>query len=256
MKILLLGDVHGKFHLLPDILRNAEKLGVEAVIQVGDFAFFLSMMINLKPFAIPFYVIDGNHENHEWLHKQDHNSWARDLNLHYMSRGSIKQFGSSTVGFVGGAMHADRKQEGNTSKRTTNYILDVEVREAAQTFNEVGKLDLMVTHSCPHSIGVGIVGSPFYEPTIQKFVREALGVSTGPTKDCGEEALRNLYVKLRDKPSNWIFGHFHTVVERKVGCTNFYCIGCTDGSDGQQFIKPYIFDTETKAVYRVIDTVI
>lgn len=249
MKILLLGDVHAAFTRFGTVVIKAMDYGVDAVIQVGDFGFWHQYLKDVVfDFPIPIYVIDGNHENHEWLYKQPHEEWSKK-NFNFMKRGSILEMGSSIVGFVGGAMHADRKQEGSIDKRTTNYLLNVEEKEIAQKFNSLYQpLDLLVTHSCPHSIGVGMTGHPALIPLINEFVIDRMGVSVGSIRDCGEEVLKQLWEDLDHKPKNWAFGHFHSRVMREVGNTTFVCCGCTDSSDGVPYIIPFIYDTETKQI--------
>lgn len=250
MKILIAGDVHAKFSRFGSLVVKSMDLGCKAVIQVGDFGFWGSYMNDVTmDFPIPVYAIDGNHEDHKWLYKQDKTKWEEG-NLFYMPRGSVKTFGSSTVAFVGGAMHVDRKQHGSIDKCTTNYLLDKEEKEIAKKLNSTCKpVDLMVAHSCPHSIGVGMMGHPMFIPMIREYIVEALGKSQGHITDCGEQVLLELWNDLEHKPLNWAYGHFHTRLIRKVENTTFACVGCCDGSDKLPYIMPFVYDTEEKEIY-------
>lgn len=256
-KILLMGDCHGNFHELIHLQQEAIKanLGIDFCIQVGDFGFYercfstLSKM-NISKFPIKTIAIDGNHCDHGWLKEQDHKLWEEKHNLFYKPRGTIEEIDGSTIAFVGGALNVDRAQEGSINKRTTNYILDVEVHEALEKFLKYPKIDLMVTHTCPHSCGIGMVGHPYFFESIEKFCHNK-GHSTGRNEDCGDGALTKLYRGLKVnnvKIDNWIFGHFHQLHYKKVDDTYFYCIGSSDISDGKYTKSPFIYDTQTKKV--------
>ena len=253
MKILIAGDVHGKFLYLQDIIKNAIKqFDIDCVIQVGDFGFYQHCCNELKhmhKFKVPIYAIDGNHENHVWM-KENKNIFGilkKNNNVHFMPRGSVMNMDGRTIGFVGGAMNVDRPQYGDADNRTTNFLLDIELDEVLETFNNT-EIDLMVTHGCPCDIGVGMQGLECFIPTVEKFITEPLGVTTGDLSDCGEDILRELYEALDTKPANWVFGHFHSHKQSVVDDTKFWCVGSTDETDSEQFCIPYIYDTENNSI--------
>jgi predicted phosphodiesterase len=252
-RILVCGDTHGSFYDLHCVINEGvKKYNIDKCIQVGDFGFYMLCFDKSKDikFKVPVYAIDGNHENHEWLKdslKAGIGSvWKEKHNLEYLPRGTTWEIDGCKFGFLGGAFNVDRKQEGSTKNRTTNYILNVEVKEAIKKFNDFGQLDFLITHSCPHSIGVGMVGLPQFYLSIERYITEPFNVSTGPINDCGEQALTNLWNGLKLKPREWIFGHFHQLTQKKVQDTMFTCVGCTDSSDGRDFVRPFIIDTQTK----------
>lgn len=258
-KILILGDLHagpgtGLVHLVYVQTQALKKFpDITHCIQVGDFGFYGSVFKNLKgtdKLPIKTFVIDGNHEDHEWLKEANvtHGAeWQEKYNFTYKPRGTIEVFDGATVGFFGGALNVDRAQEGSIDRRTTNYPLRVEVAEAIVKFNSVPKIDLMITHSCPHSIGVGMVGNAFFFESIDKFCHRK-GHSTGPNHDCGEGALTRLWTGLTTKPDNWAYGHFHQTRMKKVNNTYFYCVGSTDSSDGKDWKEAFIYDTDKKTI--------
>jgi predicted phosphodiesterase len=251
MKIIVCGDVHGNWYDLKVVLDQAvRKYNVDACIQVGDFGFYpntFDRYRNMK-FCVPIYVIDGNHENHEWLKrsisKGESNTWKDAHNIFFISRGSTMVFDNIKMGFMGGAMNVDSKQYGSSKKRTTNYPLNVEIKEAINAFNSFGKLDFLFTHSCPHSIGVGMHGSLRFVEDIEKYIEIPFGVSTGKIEDCGEHSLLNLWNGLVEKPTNVLFGHFHQLKQTMVGNTTFTCVGTTDsGFEDRKYVIPFIIDT-------------
>ncbi len=263
-KILLTGDVHGNFHELIQLQLEAIKadLGVDLCIQVGDFGYYNRCFntlkkMNITKFPIKTIGIAGNHDDWDYIKNSNHKAWEEEHNLFYKPRGSIEEIDGSIIAFMGGALNVDRAQEGSIDKRTTNYILDVEVHEAVEKFMKYPQIDLMVTHTCPHSCGVGMVGHPYFFESIEKFCHNK-GHSTGRNEDCGDGPLTRMYRTLKTanvKIENYVFGHFHQKHYKKVDDTHFYCIGCSDTSDGTFLKHPFIYDTQTKKVeyYNNID---
>lgn len=268
-KILILGDLHAKFHDINSVMRNVEMLGIEYdfVIQVGDFGFYnvcldkldkfhetLKRKNNIKEeytydykplkFKKPVYAIDGNHENHEFIKKSNHKNWEEKYNIIYKSRGSWIDINGYKIGFLGGALNADRAQEGSTAKETTNYILNKQIERTLTEWNSVGGMDTVITHSCPTNLGIGMEGHPALYMTVQKYIVDS-GHGSSNFYDCGEHALTKLYHGLKKKPAHWAYGHFHQYKNIKIEETNFYCVGSTDSSDNKKFVYPHILNTET-----------
>lgn len=254
-RYIICGDVHGCWYDLEVVLQQAiKKYKIDACIQVGDFGFYVLVFDKNKKtkFPVPVFAIDGNHEQHWWLKEQikkgEAATWKEKHNLEYIPRGTVWEVDGCKLGFLGGAMNVDRKQEGSTKKRDTNYILNVEVKEALKTFNDFGQLDFLITHSCPHSIGVGMVGHPMFAQMIEQYIETPFNVTTGKINDCGEQSLTNLWNGLEKKPKEWIFGHFHAYHQKQVGDTVFTCVGCVDSAGGHNFTRPFVLDTVKKTL--------
>ena len=253
MRYICCGDVHGCFYDLECVINQAiKKYNIDACIQVGDFGFYVLTFDRFKgkKFNVPVYAIDGNHEQHWWLKEQLAKGiapiWKEQHNIEFIPRGTVWDVDGAKFGFLGGAMNVDRKQDGSSKKRTTNYTLNVEVREALKTFNDFGQLDFLITHSCPHSIGVGMEGNAIFTEMIERYIEIPHKVSTGTLHDCGEQALTNLWHGLTHKPKEWIYGHFHQLTQKKVQDTVFTCVGCVDSMGGHEFARPFIIDTKKK----------
>jgi predicted phosphodiesterase len=252
MRVLLVGDVHGRHEQLAELLRQAQAdFHIGAAIQVGDFGFDRATMARARElrFAVPLHAIDGNHEDHRWLRQALGSGagevWRKELNLVYQPRPSVARFGASTVGFLGGALHVDRPQRHNLLSRFPNYILRRQREQAAALFNRE-RPELIVTHSCPARIGIGLHGGYHDEHTIDQHIRAA-GFDPGPQSDCGEMELSRLWLDLAYRPRAWGFGHFHCAHEATVEGTRFVCVGdgCNPGCEAF-----FIWDTEEKKILR------
>lgn len=232
MRVLIAGDVHGALDEFADLVEAASrKLDCSAVIQLGDFGFYADFLGRFeqaqRPFALPVYAIDGNHEDHHWLAQELRNGalarWRKKLNLHYQPRPSIARIGGSVIGFLGGALNVDRPQAINSRSRTSNYVLGREREVAVEVFNRLSP-DLLVTHTCPAGVGVGIRADPSFASEVTDYVLGA-GFDPGPAHDCGDAELAVLWRRLRLRPKAWVFGHFHIGHSAMLEGTRFLCPG-------------------------------
>ena len=233
MRVLIVGDIHGQHQAFARCLQQAvAEFRIGAAIQVGDFGFFPSLFeqarVERLRFPVPVFAIDGNHEEHPWLHRCVTDgtaaAWPERFTLTYQPRGSVVALGDSKIGFLGGALHADRPQQRKWGTGFPNFILRHEREQAITRFNRE-QPELIITHSCPSRIGVGMKGSPMMEPWVRMFITTA-GFDAGPQDDCGETELTQLWHGLTYQPRAWVFGHFHHLHQATVGTTRF--VGTAD----------------------------
>jgi hypothetical protein len=201
-------------------------------------------MPSIGRWPLPLHVIDGNHEDHEWLHHQRTyrrgealRQWATDWDLHYHPRGTVSELFGWRVAWCGGAAHADRPQEfearlslrrrGPPAAPTwSSWVSRADIR---RTLAAIGArpVELMVTHSCPYGLGIGMTGSDAMIPGVMKHIFK-FGFEIGPEGDFGEQHLTELWHALSKKPPLWIFGHWHVLKGAQIGNTYFSCRGLTD----------------------------
>ena len=224
MRIALAGDVHGDFGLLEERLRRArDEQGVEAAVQVGDFGFYPDRLPDPAPFhfPVPVYAVCGNHEDHAFLTRAQADGltarWA-ERNLVYQPRASVVQAGPLTIGFIGGALHMNQPQR----RHGGNVITPDQVDRAAGLFAEA-RPEIIVTHSCPAGIGIGMRSAPELAWGVAEHVLLA-GYDPGPHHDCGEQQLARLWRHLPYRPRLWCFGHFHQHRDVSVEGTRFLCL--------------------------------
>ena len=203
-----------------------------------------------KPFPISLYVICGNHEDHAWLHscysRPILQAW-QEVGLHYQARASYRIVGeerTSGIGFLGGALNIDEPQVGSRFRGNTNYITHKQAKRAAAKFNTF-QPPLIITHSCPSRICIGMRGNPELADLLKSHVIDR-GYDPGPHNDAGEHELTWLWQRLNYQPAAWAFGHFHYYHHRKVGGTNFYSTPIIESDD-----PIMIWDTEACIMTRM-----
>jgi predicted phosphodiesterase len=252
MRVLLVGDVHGRLEQLAEVLGQAQAdFRIAAAIQVGDFGFYKAGIARARErrtrFAVPLHVIDGNHEDHRWLAQALRSgaagAWRDELNLIYQPRPSLACFGASKVGFLGGALHVDRPQRHNLLAGLPNYILQRQRERAAVLFNRE-RCDLIVTHSCPAGIGIGLTGPLDLRLGVLDYIVGA-GFDPGPVHDCGETELTRLWRGLDYRPAAWVFGHHHRLHATTVRETHFVCVGEAESA----WRQPVLWDSDALVLW-------
>jgi hypothetical protein len=253
MRYLLIPDVHANWSCLAWLIGFVRSRGIpfDEVIQVGDFGVYKGHMKKVIQMAyhlnVKIHFIDGNHEDHAYL--QECKNKLAKKGIIYHPRGDVTVLPDGTkIGWCGGAYNVDRPQE--YVNGTCNYPTTADIDRTADAINKVGGVDLMITHSCPPGIGVGMKGSEFFIPWIAKFVTEPLGVPQSPIDDVGDLPLFQLWQKLEVKPSQWVFGHFHTYLKKKVDNTEFYCVGVCDNhfEEFHKSLNLFFYDSGLKQV--------
>jgi predicted phosphodiesterase len=237
MRVLIVGDVHGRHEELLALLRHAQEVyRIGAAIQVGDFGFSAEAMARTASlhFPVPLHVIDGNHEDHAWLRRAQRSGlvarWRTAANLYYQPRGSVATMGGTTIGFLGGALHVDRPQQHGLLHRHANYLLRRQREHAGTLFNR-SRPDLLVTHSCPSRLGIGMTTSPEHAPGVALYIHGA-GFDAGPPEDCGEAELTRLWHALKYRPRAWVYGHFHRHHAAWIDGVQFMAVDANLGTTG------------------------
>ena len=88
-----------------------------------------------------------------------------------------------------------------------NWVTHGDVQRALTAFTATPP-ELVIAHSCPAGIGVGITGAQSLIEEVDRFITRS-GHHAGPYHDCGEGGLTSLWHALPVRPRHWLFGHFH-----------------------------------------------
>ncbi|MDV7390885.1 metallophosphoesterase family protein [Arthrospira platensis SPKY1] len=157
MKVLLVGDTHGNIELVNIAIEKAIKHKCSKIIQVGDFGFFPNLypkFINELKSSIPFYFIDGNHDDHFNLnHDSDKILSLEELgyptqNFFYIPRGFKVRWGSSNLLFIGGAHSPDYKYRMIGIDWWPNEEINFKQYTRASSYEII---DIIISHECPRN---------------------------------------------------------------------------------------------------------
>lgn len=212
MKAVFLGDIHGNFYVLDNIIRSDNP---DLIIQVGDFGIYPGYYDKVKTQNdTPVYFCRGNHENHDILGLYPANeitslsfkiesdiNFPESKNIYFCSDGSILELNNKKILFVGGANSIDKnlRVEGVSwwrqevpSNLESCRILDIADRNR--------DINIIVSHTMPESLCEKIYPNP---------------IDSDPTRKLLDRILEMIH------PSLWVFGHFHSYLEMEHKDTMF-----------------------------------
>lgn len=234
MKVLVLGDTHGSKGTVKRAIETAAKHDATAIVQVGDFGYwehstsggwFLESVSKRSVEAdIPFFWIDGNHENHTMLrrdygpggrkHKPSPEGfWEIRPLLYYIPRGTKWTWDDCTFMGVGGAYSIDKayrleKEAIAGSSRQLWWPEEQITDEELEFVKSQGTADVLFTHDCPTNAPFRNRIKPDLDSQMHRQRIDEIGWSV--------------------KPKWWFHGHMH---EKYV--YEFY----TSREDREQFAK-------------------
>lgn len=189
-KILLVGDVHGRFSGLNEIIDREKP---DLTICLGEFGFWANLMPAIWTLHSknPIWFIDGNHEQFTLLNERKSDEIVP--NVFYKPRGSVENIAGKNFLFLGGGFSIDWKY------RTPgyDYFPDDELLKMSELDNipKRIKIDVVCSHTAPNKFS--ILG-PVQESMYPDSSRNVLD-----------------YVLKKYKPREWFFAHFHIL---KEGC--------------------------------------
>ena len=214
MNILVIGDVHARFHKIEEIINDKHP---DAIIQLGDFGFWplqtrmIDEYSNIINSGIPIYWCDGNHEDHDRLN--DLVSFYGRVpieivdNCFYMPRGSTLILPNKmTALFMGGASSIDKLYrtpgyDWFTSETISNYDLDSLPNK---------NIDIIFSHDAPSFFNL----SGLYIDNSCMYNRNMLNI---------------VFNKYNIK--QWFFAHYHTRQSGVYGDCQWTCLDRIDPVD-------------------------
>lgn len=171
MKILFAGDTHGNLQHVRNVFAHACRVEADIIFQVGDYGWgwdrtqfsgtggkiechFTHKVAELaKDTGIPFYWIDGNHENFDFLEAvigdlfpASDGTYQLYPGVFYVPRGTVLTFDSVRFMCVGGACSVDRLDRvPGRSWWPQETLTDADVDKALKA----GNADVLVSHDAP-----------------------------------------------------------------------------------------------------------
>lgn len=198
-KVMIIGDIHGKFANLETIVNYGFKQhSIEACIVCGDYGIWNDIThINLIPeyykldVKVPVYFCDGNHDNHYFLDTFERGKIHKLLeNLYFCAYGSVLTINNKNILFCGGADSIDKEQR----ILGKSYWDTEQISEEDQNFLPDVHIDIVISHTCPN-----FIASILKIPTCGLYINKYYDPST--------KYLEDVYIKY--KPEHWYFGHWH-----------------------------------------------
>jgi Icc-related predicted phosphoesterase len=199
MKLTIVGDIHGRFTYLNQII-NQEK--PDLLICLGEFGYWPNSnwmdIKNINNTICPIWWINGNHCDFYSLNRRTSNEILP--NIWYKPRGSIERIGDKNFLFLGGGFSIDYKQR----VVGFDYFPDDELLKMSDIANipKGTKIDVVCSHTAPNEF-----------------------IMIGPERDRDwPDSSRVVLDKVlkKYKPREWYMGHWHLFKE-----------GCYDHKDGK-----------------------
>lgn len=154
--LAIVGDTHGDFVTLTNLVNKAHDDGACAVIHVGDFGYYPEVIPILLQceFSIPVYAIGGNHEYWELLKDLDVVTELH-ANFFFVPNGTVLTLDNKVIAFMGGASSVDkayRLKQGWYWSALEN-ITQKEIDRLHTNLEKINnQIDLFITHCPPANI--------------------------------------------------------------------------------------------------------
>lgn len=190
--ITLLGDIHGKYKRMHEVIREKDKH--EYIVALGDVGFCYETLDNVDPKK--FVIVGGNHEHYDKI-----------VNIpHYLGDyGYVNNFNGFDFFFFRGAYSIDRQYRTIGIDWWEQEQLKIEdFMKARELYRQI-KPDVVLTHDCPQSLYSYLL--PPEAKIYENITSWAL------------EELFNIH-----QPKFWRFGHFHKSWRKVINGTDFRCL--------------------------------
>lgn len=166
-KILLAGDTHGSISHVRNVFAAACRQEAELIIQVGDYGYgwkfkqfkgtggkledeFTHAVSELaEDTKIPFFFIDGNHENFDKLYEFPvSDSGLRHIapSVSHVSRGTMLYAYNCRILCCGGALSID---QGHRTLGKSYWAQEEITKEDVERCAQAGPADVLLTHEAP-----------------------------------------------------------------------------------------------------------
>lgn len=190
--VTLLGDIHGKYKRMHEVIREKDKH--EYIVALGDIGFSFETLDNVDPKK--FVIVGGNHENYDKI-----------VNIpHYLGDyGYVNNFNGFDFFFYRGAYSIDRQYRTIGIDWWPNEENNIETFMKARDLYRNIKPDIMLTHDCPNDILDYLL-----EPHQIRY------------ENITGWALNELFHI--HQPKIWRFGHHHKSWRMTINGTDFRCL--------------------------------
>jgi hypothetical protein len=190
-KITILGDIHGKYSRMHEIIREKDRS--EYIVALGDVGFDYSTLDNVDPKK--FVIVGGNHEN-----------YSKIINIpHYLGDYGFTSLNGINLFYYRGAYSIDKQHRTIGIDWWPEEQVSVEQFMKARDLYRSIKPDIMLTHDCPETISPYLLkpGAQIYQNQTGYFLQELFNIH---------------------QPKRWFFGHYHKSWQMTINGTDFRCL--------------------------------
>lgn len=211
MKIVAVGDIHGRFGDLNKIINHKQP---DVVIQLGDNAYYFEPtkiygFDKIKPGNCKVYLVPGNHENWDQIEskvgRRGRDPIEIEKNVFYCPIGSSEEFNGKRFMFIGGADSIDKAYRIQGVSWWPQEYLNTHDMDYCLAIQH--KIDVICSHTCPFDF--------------QIFNRLQI---YDKAHDPSMYALNQIFYEL--KPERWYFGHWHAFVQGNAFGCRFWGLNC------------------------------
>ncbi len=240
-RVLLLGDTHGSEQWIARAARVADDLGLDGIVQVGDFGYlprdgwhqrFLDTAERLlADVGTPLWFLRGNHDDADALerlvrsgHTDEVGALRVSPHIRYLPCGTRWKWGATRLGALGGAFSVNRRE---LVEGTTWWAGEV-IEPAAVTRLGTAPLDVLVTHEAPLR---------------SRTIRDRYAYVGGPVDEVCTTQRRLVDDAVRATGADVVVhGHHHTRYEERSGSSLIVGLDC------EAWDSMAVLDTATAAV--------
>lgn len=245
-KYIIVGDTHGDVPFVSQVTRAAKELGIETILQVGDFGvwdhkpdgvYFLDKLNeNSELRGVKWYFVPGNHENYDRLenyeaYADEHGTRTpegfvplRD-NIFYVGKTNVWTWDGVLFAAAGGAYSIDKAwRTPGVSWWPQETLTPGEVVRLHALMSIAGRhADVLLTHDSSTSL-----------PEWPGFLKD----------DPDSQAHREIMDQVWDitRPTWWFHGHYHRYLQYRHHDTYVTGVNCNP-YDGPRKANWLVFDT-------------
>ncbi len=230
MRVLISGDWHaGTSHAMRTIDRAVE-LGIDRIVQVGDFGFWprfeqgLAFLDAVSEHAsghgVAVWFCDGNHEDHDELpHETALDPVEIRPQITWVPRGSVVEWAGRRILFFGGAVSVDQ------DSRVTGWTWfanEIPGETQWARARNAGPIDVVVAHDTVPDMPVQ--GLP------------PLSIPWSARRRASEHRKRLRELCKAHEPAWWFHGHFHQRASARLWGTRFESLGHDRGDFDESYL--------------------
>lgn len=224
--VLVVGDIHGNYDVIPDFLKIMELHNV-AIIVAGDFGIGFENKIKeirrlkylndrLEVSNSIVFAVRGNHDDPSYYNNKDVDDFDTER-VKLVSDYTVLNINDYNILCVGGAISIDRtKRSGYLFNTGNNYWRNENIEYKPEITKNLKNIDIIITHSAPD------ICEPYNKLNLSYWLERDLHLNFDITTE--RSTLTKIYEDLVNNGNNikqWYYGHFHHHFSSVIDNTKF-----------------------------------